>query len=1122
MIYTAINYASLFIAAFLLVINFILVEKENMRFIFAYSLCSFVLNLGYCFAITAKTADAAAVGFKIEHIAYALVSLLIFFGTCEMGGKRIRFTPIVTLLYVYPIITIVFTFLYPYSTLMFKDIEIITQATGETVAVLTAGILLKGSYVFSFILFQALAYNYSFGFAKKSGGGVSYFLKCISSGLFVVTVTPLELFGVLPDRIHLIPIGFTILMVVSYALTYEHQYNFSITFGRKTILQSMKDAFILLDNKEHYIDSNDAAEKLFPILKTIKSGNQLSNYPEFPYSLLTDYKTQNPVPIEINGVVRWLHLSVTPVIGYAKEQMGLSIMIFDDTLSKTLQSERSKQNQYMTMLFDNTPNMTILIDGKQRIMMLTKRLLNLPVFEKIDNVMGGQFSTILKEIIGTKNATLLLVLVDEAIRSKKEQETTSFIEFGELRGYYNVKIVPVYEESVLIGVLVVFVDLTELMKEKMNAENANLAKSNFLAKMSHEIRTPMNAIIGISELILREPINPVVREYSTDVRNASRNLLIIINDILDFSKIESGKMEIIPSEYILSAMINDVITIIRPRLYDKPIYFTVNVDSTLPNSLIGDVVRIRQILINLLTNAVKYTPKGVVALSITGKVDEQTDVDGARKVILSFEVADTGLGIKEEDLPKLFSEFTQVDTEKNKFVEGTGLGLAITEKLCTAMGGALNVSSVYGEGSKFTAVFPQDIKENLPIASVESPEDIRVLVCKSTEDRVESISRTLNNLNVKFDIAPSEHEFRTLIEENNYKFVFIRHAPFDKIFAALTTYGFDGIIVRFVDYGNVQDDASAINITLPVYSATIADILNSGKEYVSKELEPHVHVHFCAPTAKILITDDIATNLKVAEGLLLPYRTQITTAMSGAESISLIKENHYDIVFMDHLMPIMDGVQTVEHIRAIDSEYTNNLPIVALTANAMSGVKEMFEEKGFNDFLSKPIEVAKLNEIMERWIPLDKREEAKLLPLPPTPETSAFSIEGVDVEHGIAAIGGSVEDYIELLEIFCEEAEDRLGIIGSIPTEDKLSLFVTNVHALKSALANIGVPKLSKRAAALELAGKEGNTDAIAKDLDSFRNDLIALVGVIRKALSEGIGTNNEETQEETNDIERR
>ena len=549
------------------------------------------------------------------------------------------------------------------------------------------------------------------------------------------------------------------------------------------------------------------------------------------------------------------------------------------------------------------------------------------------------------------------------------------------------------------------------------AEAASEAKSRFLASTSHEIRTPMNAILGMAELLLQKDLPANACEDVMSIKQAGTNLLSIINDILDFSKIESGKMDIIAAEYQLASLLNDCASIIRMKAEEKHLGFTVDLDASLPSALWGDMVRIRQVVLNLLSNAVKYTNRGGVQLRVRG--ERQKGKEGER-LLLRLSVQDSGIGLKPEDQAKLFNDFTRFDIKLNQSVEGTGLGLAISRKLCQYMGGDITVESVYGEGSVFTALIPQLIKDERPIGV-------------SWESKM---------------AIPANERIKT-------------------------------------------------------------------------------SVPFTAPAAKILIVDDIGTNLTVARGLLAPYRMHIATALSGAEAIELVKQNRYDFIFMDHMMPEMDGIETAAAIRALDGEYFKTVPIVALTANAITGMREMFIEKGFNDYLSKPIDIARLNEILAKWIPKEKHIKrgeayppaAKLQPgIPagsaPVPRPSGiFSIPGVDTEKGITFTGGTIESYRQVLAIFRQDVEERLQLLRETPPPDSLPLFTTQVHALKSASATIGAGEIAAEAERLEAAGNAADLNLIRISLPGFTARLAELSLEIRSALNENDLTPNSVNQ---------
>jgi signal transduction histidine kinase/CheY-like chemotaxis protein len=622
-------------------------------------------------------------------------------------------------------------------------------------------------------------------------------------------------------------------------------------------------------------------------------------------------------------------------------------------------------------------------------------------------------------------------------------------------------------------------------------------KSEFLAKMSHEIRTPMNAIVGFLELILREQISPTAKEYATTIKQASRNLLSIINDILDLSKIESGKLVIEAEKYELPSVVNDVINIISMKLIDKPILFSVYVDSILPNVLIGDEIRIKQILINLLSNAVKYTEEGHISLEICGEFTDK------QELCMMIDVSDTGMGIREEDMENLFGDYAKFDIQKNKGVEGTGLGLAITYKLCKAMNGEISVESTYGEGSSFEVNLPQRFNDYHEIAQVKNPELHNILLYEPREVYARSIISSLENIRVKYSLVQNQTEFQEALERDSYSFIF---------FPSFLFYGTQTIVnklsekqntvlpklVAMCDYGDSMNEPDILTVNMPVYSIVLANVLNeTAKPSFNDNDGQSIHIRFTAPKAKILIVDDINTNLKVAKGLMSPYNMQIEVCESGIEAINMVELNRYDAIFMDHMMPVMDGIEATKIIR--EFSFCKNLPIIALTANAVVGVREMFLSNGFDDFLPKPIEMRKLDEILEKWIPDSKKEKfsSKLT----IDNQREIEIDGIDVKVGLSKTGGGIENYIEILNVFFKDGRKKLvEIENSLRTND-IKNYTTHVHAIKSALGSIGAVELSDAAKALELAGKSEDMDFIKSNNSVFMKELEELLQKIKQTI---------------------
>jgi CheY-like chemotaxis protein len=417
--------------------------------------------------------------------------------------------------------------------------------------------------------------------------------------------------------------------------------------------------------------------------------------------------------------------------------------------------------------------------------------------------------------------------------------------------------------------------------------------------------------------------------------------------------------------------------------------------------MIGDAGRIKQVLLNLLSNAMKYTDNGFIKFAASGTPD------GEDAIRLTFIVEDSGIGIRREDMPKLFGEFTRIDEKHNSVIEGTGLGLAIARNLCRAMGGDITVTSEYGKGSVFTATLTQSV------ADWWKP--MGVLVGRP-----------------------------------------IRHTEMQRI-------------------------------------------------------------SFIAPEADVLIVDDFPSNLLVAEGLLVPYKMRVFTCLDGREAVELVRERPFDLVLMDHMMPEMDGVEATRVIRTMNEERCRTMPIIALTANVISGMREMFLESGFNDFFSKPIEVPKLDALLKKWIPAKKRrdvpEEGENAPETVAPESAIPEIAGVDVAAGIARIGGSHSRYTSLLEIFRRDAQAGSALLEKEPDDGALRAFITRAHGLKTTLVNIGAKDLSQTAALLEKAGRDGDMAVIRDTLPQFREELATLTARIAEVLAHPRPRDGEEEQ---------
>ncbi len=626
-------------------------------------------------------------------------------------------------------------------------------------------------------------------------------------------------------------------------------------------------------------------------------------------------------------------------------------------------------------------------------------------------------------------------------------------------------------------------------------KRASKLKSDFLANMSHEIRTPMNAVIGMAEMALWEDLPPVARDYIQQIKASGRELLAIINDILDFSKIESGKMDICPVEYETMSIVNDVVNIIMTRLKDKDVELILHLMPDIPRLLLGDNIRIKQILINIANNAAKFTNEGRITISMS--YERKSDSE----IMVRVTVEDTGIGIKKNDLDKLFQSFQQVDSKRNRNVEGTGLGLAISKQLLTLMGGGISVQSEYGKGSAFSFEFPQKIVDDTPSIRVKNAAEKAVAVLIANKFVKEQILTDCQSLGVECAAVSTEEEFLKRKGEQSDKewFVFIDKEACDDNWRKLADEQEDIYVIMVTDFFDMEsyDIANLLVMKKPIYALNIATLLENKEVHVSFAEDKEATFDFIAPDAEILVVDDNAINLTVVEGMLRPLQVKIQTALSGKEAIERISVQHYDIIFMDHMMPEMDGVETTHVIRRFYEEY-NDVPIIALTANAVDGTRDMFLREGMNDFVAKPIELRTLMYKIKQWLPVEKvkkveGQEAVQIEAPPEKE---ITVGDLDTKNAIRLLG-SEQLFWSLLENYYKTISHKADLIQEMQDKEDWARYTIEVHQLKSLSAQVGATGLSGMAAELEKAGNARDTEYIhthtAEALEKYRGYLSVL-----------------------------
>ena len=699
---------------------------------------------------------------------------------------------------------------------------------------------------------------------------------------------------------------------------------------------------------------------------------------------------------------------------------------------KFFHEENQRQICYNNQLLKTSPYILVMVDEKLKTVMASDVFFRISGVNRDAVKEGMELESAFSGILRENDLNDFLIRCESTL---EKQGTDSYLLTTDVEGverFFQVDICFYLAQAEDVkGLSIIFSDMTEIIEAKEKAENADKAKSNFLANMSHEIRTPMNAINGMAEFILRDSTDEEAKKNASMIKSATRSLINIINDILDFSKIESGKMEIINDSYSLSSLVNDVATMIRIRLEDKKVSLKLDVDPELPDNLFGDEGRIKQILINLLNNAVKFTHVGEITL-IMGFERLGTD-----RIRLIAKVRDTGIGIKEEELGKIFDSFTQADTKRNRSIEGTGLGLAICRKLTAMMGGELRVTSEYGKGSEFSFDIVNEVLDWNPIGDLSK--------------------RTQN---------------------------------------------------AYIDAYETQ---------------------------------------FYAPKARVLIVDDNKLNLKVAQGILKPYGILPDCVESGAEALVAAQKCEYDLIFMDHMMPVMDGVETMQKLRKMEDGAS--LKIVALTANALSGVEAKYLAAGFDGFLAKPIEPREMAAVLLEMLPEEfiRTEEESLaeeqsepddgvlefLPddddeilefIPDDPDVNNESNNesnnqsksdpageerlleelralGINVDSGLRYSVGQRSFYLEMLRDYIHDWSEKEEKLGQFLAAADWKAYEVLVHSLKSISKTVGADDISAAARELEFAATEENGEFIRENHPKLMESGKSLVGEMKKLM---------------------
>lgn len=655
----------------------------------------------------------------------------------------------------------------------------------------------------------------------------------------------------------------------------------------------------------------------------------------------------------------------------------------------------------------------------------------------------------------------------------------------------------------------------QLIENIRELEVVEKSKDDFMVNISHEIRTPINAVCGMSEAILQEDIPANVRRDIVDIQTAGRNLLSTVSNILDFSELESGKLQLAEESYNITSTITDIINMAVTFENGKQLELIVDCDAELPSNLLGDEQKFRRIVMNLLENAIKFTKEGGIVLRIRSRKEEYG-------INLMVSVKDSGIGMKQEDLEKIFASFSQVNSGRNREEGGVGLGLAITQALVRNMGGFIGVESEPGSGTEFQVTIPQKVLDETPIVSIKNKSHIFV-ACYINMDKYDysvvregyekCIRHMAERFGVMFRVCRNLSELKRRMENENFTHVFIGWEEYDEDRAFFEKISLELKVVLILDYEQeVRDESNMLRIYKPFTVLSIAAVLNGEK--VLQNEERRSRYRFVAPEAKILVVDDNAMNLKVMARLLLPYQIKAVMALGGQEALEKLNSAEYDCVFLDHMMPDMDGVETLHKIRQKPGMYYQSLPVIAFTANAIGGAREMFMEEGFDDFIAKPIELSVLERMLKRYIPKQKQVEVKLSAeeedsgvrqhesagqdaaadkkaekaSAATAESAgleALSRAGINISQGISYCGDR-EGLREIIAMYHAQGAGRSRQLQQLFEEQNWKNYAITAHALKSNSRGIGANDLAELALGMEMAGKEERIEYIVEHHAEF------------------------------------
>ena len=683
---------------------------------------------------------------------------------------------------------------------------------------------------------------------------------------------------------------------------------------------------------------------------------------------------------------------------------------------------------------------------------------------------------------------------------------------------------------------------TERMQKTIsNLREAEDSRDDFLANISHEIRTPINTICGISEILLQKEMPSDIRMQLYYIQTAGRNLTSVVSDILDFSELQSGKIEIVEEEYNISSTINDVINMSMGKISEKEMELIVNCDATLPSLIRGDEKKIRRVILNLLDNAIKFTEEGCVSMDVSYRRENY----GINLVIT---IRDTGIGMEAADLEKLFNGFTQVDTRRNRRNGGVGLGLAISHIMVQKMGGIITIKSKPNQGTIVKVIIPQKVITDTPIVQLENKNKFNIGIYINLEEYIypevrdayrKIIDSSVEQLQVRSHICMNLSELKRKEKHEKFTHIIVTLSEyeeakeyFDKLSETVNI-----VVVLYREDEEKISNPHLLKLYKPFYVLPLVSVIKGSMRGRNNNGVMKKAKAFTTKDTKILVVDDNIMNLKVMEGILGKYKISVVTANSGKAALQVIEEKDFDLVLMDHMMPEMDGIETLHRIRAMMGNYYRNVPVIALTANTIAGAREMFLEEGFTDFIEKPVETSVLERVLQRNLSEEKIvytkeeddleennveenkeekekqpvQEAKEQPMEAEKEipkednqireeqlsvnsvkqgaelscADGDTIGDLDKKTGMAYCGGE-ENWLSILKVCGDTAEENKAKLKEFYETKNWKEYTILIHGVKSSMKTVGAMTLSEMAKALEQAGKVENTEYIEAHHDEM------------------------------------